>query len=523
VLPDAAGVATPVPNYVLLVSDNPATALPRRLVTARDGAVTTRLRPGTYTVESDRPIAFDGKVYQWTQILEVGADSHQTLELNAENADTETSGSPVSAVSATALENDPSFLLSKWQDALVGVWTSTARTSGFLVDQRGLIVTNERGVGNAATAEVQFSPTLKVAATVLVSDLVRDVAVLRVASPVASGLAAVPLGCDRLPASAPTVDQDIFTLNYPLWEPKGLNDSTIARSDANSIRADFALASDRTGGPVFSRDGTVAGLTSPVDPSEPGAGDETRIVPTPSVCAVLELAIRKMTAAPPPNADRLPTEPPARFPASTLDDMAKRRAGSLGAYHAETSTFDVAFITPVMTFAARERARADGRELLADPRQIVAAPPATRALSHFANWAAYVEETPPVLLIRVTPRLQESFWATLARGAARTQGMALPPMVKFKAGFARLQAFCGATEVRPIHALELEQRGANGDVLTEGLVVFEPDALGPHCGPVKLVAFSERDPGRGENLVVEPAMLQQVWDDFEPYRALGQR
>ncbi|MGE3843915.1 MAG: trypsin-like peptidase domain-containing protein [Vicinamibacterales bacterium] len=522
-LPDSTGVATPVPNYVLLVSDNPATALPRRLVTSRDGTVTTRLRPGTYTVESDRPIAFEGKVYQWTQILDVGADSHQALELTAHNADSEASGAPVDAPSVTALENDPDFLLSKWQDAVVGVWTPTARTSGFLADASGLIVTNERGVGNAATAEVQLSPTRKVAATVLVSDLVRDVAVLSVAASVASGLPVVPLACDRNPDPALEVDQDIFTIGYPLWEPKGLADTTIVRTTSGSIRADAAWPLDETGGPVFSREGAVVGLTSPVDPSQPEASDETRIVPTRSVCAVLELAARKMATTAPPAADPLPTEPAVRFPASVLDDMAKRRAGSVSAYHAETSTFDVAFITPVMMFAARERSRADGREWLSDPRQLAAAPPATRALTHFASWATYVEETPPVLLVRVTPRLEESFWATLARGAARTQGMALPPIVRFKSGFSRLQVFCGATDVRPIHALHLDQRGANGDALTEGLIVLAPDAIGPRCGTVKLVAFSEKEPRRGESLIVEPNVVQQVWDDFEPYRALGQR
>src|SRR6185295_18905928 len=64
VLADQSGAATPVPGHALLVSDNPATAAPRLIVTGRDGTADVRLRPGNYTVESDRPVTFRGTRYQ---------------------------------------------------------------------------------------------------------------------------------------------------------------------------------------------------------------------------------------------------------------------------------------------------------------------------------------------------------------------------------------------------------------------------------------------------------------------------
>ena len=76
----------------------------------------------------------------------------------------------------------------------------------------------------------------------------------------------------------------------------------------------------------------------------------------------------------------------------------------------------------------------------------------------FGRWSDYVADyPPPVLFVRVTPRLVEGFWKMVARGAAQTQGMSLPPMKHFKAGFARMQAFCGNTEVTPIHPFVLER------------------------------------------------------------------
>ena len=107
-----------------------------------------------------------------------------------------------------------------------------------------------------------------------------------------------------------------------------------------------------------------------------------------------------------------------------------------------------------------------------------------------------------------------------AQGAARTQGMALPPIKHFKSGFLRMRAFCGDAEVTPIHPFKLEQRVSESDMIDEGLYVFDPGALGPHCATVKLVMYSEKEPEKGDTRVVDPKVLQQIWQDFAPYREL---
>src|SRR5436190_19105407 len=87
-LPDAGGALIPIPREVLLISDNPPSGEPKRVITTADGTVDVRLRPGNYTVESDEPIAFDGKGYTWTQIVDVVAGRDATLDLSARNAET---------------------------------------------------------------------------------------------------------------------------------------------------------------------------------------------------------------------------------------------------------------------------------------------------------------------------------------------------------------------------------------------------------------------------------------------------
>ncbi len=80
---------------------------------------------------------------------------------------------------------------------------------------------------------------------------------------------------------------------------------------------------------------------------------------TPGSCALTRRAAssrrptKKMTTAAPPSGTQLPVEPLQPFPVDALRDAAKRRTGSLNPYSMAASTFDVSFITPVLTYGAQ--------------------------------------------------------------------------------------------------------------------------------------------------------------------------
>ena len=214
-------------------------------------------------------------------------------------------------------------------------------------------------------------------------------------------------------------------------------------------------------------------------------------------------------------------EPLRPFPVDALKDAAERRAGSLSPYQMSSSDFDIAFITPVLTFGAEYQSeQARRRERDRQARTPAAEPEFARALMDFGNWSEYVADFPPVLLIRVTPKLVEGFWTKVARGAAQTQGVSLPPIKRFKSGFSRMRAFCGDAEVPPIHPFKLERRISESEAIYEGLYAFAAGALGPECGSVKLVLYSEKELEKGDTRVVDLKVLEQIWQDFAPYRAL---
>jgi S1-C subfamily serine protease len=519
VLVDAEGKVTPVPRHALLISDNPPTAVPRRVVTRADGTVDVNLRPGNYTVESDAPVAFTGKAYEWTQTIDVVAGRDVMLELTIDNAEVVAVPTTTGAPPLTA---DPAFLLPAWQDSVVALWTADTRASGFVFDARGLVATNQRVVGTAASVEVQLTTTTKVAGRVLAADAARDVAVVWIDPKVAASMKPLPLGC-AAPKPSLVDRQDIFTIGAPFHEPKTLTPGTIKRADPHATESDLILASGGAGGPVFTAAGAVIGLTSFVDEKDSRRSGDSRVIRIDDVCDVVASAEKKMAGGAPPSGTPLPVEPVRPFPIEALKDAGQQRIASLSGYQLTSSEFDVTFITPLLTYKAqRQLEQSRGRDTRSGMGPPTAAETAMRLLTEFSNWSEYVAEFPPVLLVRVTPRLVEGFWTTVARGAARTQGVALPPIKHFKSGFSRLRAFCGDVEVTPIHPFKMEQRISESDAIREGLYVFDPGALGPQCGGVKLVLYSEKEPDKADTRIVDPKVLQQIWQDFARYRALQQ-
>jgi len=509
VVVDADRKATPVPRHALLISDNPASAPPRRVLTGADGTVDVRLRPGNYTVESDRAVAFGGKAYQWVRTIDIAAGRDAVLDLTADNADvTSPAAGATSATNAAPLEPDPSFLLPKWQGSVVAIWTPYTRASGFIVDAKGVVATSQRAIGRATSAEVQFSPTTKVSASVVVSDAARDVAILRINPEAATGIQPIPLSCGA--ADKPVTDrQEIFTIGVPLFQQTAMSSGVAVRGETPAIDSDLVLATGAAGGPVFASDGRVVGVTSALPGEEETRRGEVRIVPSTALCEVTAGAQKQMTEAA-PAATHLPTEPAPSMTADALKAAAAGHSTSANGYQLSSSTFDVTFITPLLSYAAQSQAT--GRDRYDTDQAIV------RPLLDFSNWSEYVSAYPPVLLIRATPKMVEGFWTTVARGAARTQGVAVPPIKHFKSGFGSMRVYCGETEVAPIHPFKLEQRVSDTDAIDEGLYVFDPGSLGPQCGSVKLVLYSDKEPDKPDTRVVDPNMVKRVWQDFAASR-----
>jgi hypothetical protein len=484
---DGAQRVTAVPRHALLISDNPASAPPRRVLTTLEGAVDVRLAPGNYTVESERPVTVDGQAYQWTVIVDVVAGRDQTLALTKDNAEVV----PVTDAAASAsspADADPSSLLARWQHSVVAIWTATTRGSGFLMDPTGLVVADQQVVGTASSLEVQLSQTVKVTGHVIASDVRRGIALIRINPVMVAELKVLPLECEK--ASEPLeVGQEVAALEAPIDRHRGSSVGAVESVLPNIIDTDLLASTGGSGGPAFAPNGRLIGVTVLVPERDGQRPDRTRIVRVGRVCELVDTSAEAIAKAPVPTAIHLPVERVGSVPQPQAPAIEPNPA----LYRQSSENFDIAFITP---------------------SQLVG----PQAPENFANWSEYVETTPPVVFIRVTPKLVEGFWTKVARGAAMTQGMSIPPIKRPKPNFARMRVVCGETELVPVHPFTLEHHVTDNDTLVEGLYAFDPAAVAPTCKTLTLHLFSVKDPKQADTLVVDPKVIAAVWQDLARYR-----
>jgi hypothetical protein len=243
--------------------------------------------------------------------------------------------------------------------------------------------------------------------------------------------------------------------------------------------------------------------------------DDAAVVPTTFICEALAASLPMVSGAGPPAATRLPLDPARPYPAGTLGDARQGTTPNTAVPLMSSADFDVAFLTPPMLDRARQRAGWTGAQSGRSPE----AEARLGRLTEFGAWSDYFSTLPAVLIIRATPKMVEGFWKRLGREAARTQGAVLPPFKDFKTSFRDMRATCAGAEVTPIHPFVLEHHVSEKNVIREGLYVFDPDAFGPQCGTVILSLYSEAQPERADTLTPTRAVIDQVWNDFAPYRA----
>ena len=338
-----------------------------------------------------------------------------------------------------------------------------------------------------------------------------------------AGRAPLPLACPPAPAPALEVGQEIVTVATPLRTGTDLITGEVTGHQPRVIEADLRLAFGGTGGPVFDQAGTVAGLTAlTVDADAPGRRGEAAVVRLGTLCEALAAAAPKLAGATPPAASRLPVEPAAPAPnaaaAAGAAPPMPASAGPVMPVTVASADFDLAFITAPMLRAAQERAGRTGGQ----PGRAQEVEARLGPLTEFDAWTEYFANPPPVLIVRVTPKMVEGFWKRLGREALRTQGAVLPPLKGFTGSFVRLRATCGGEEITPIHPFVLEHQlpGRDRDIVREGLYVFAPDAV-VGCTQLTVSLYSEKAPDKADTIAIAPALLERIRKEATPAGGAG--
>src|SRR5205823_181090 len=145
----------------------------------------------------------------------------------------------------------------------------------------------------------------------------------------------------------------------------------------------------------------VVGMSAAVEDEDGRRRRDTRVVPLVNACEAVSSARKAMDTTARPVGTRLPVEPQPPLAARALDAEMQRRFGNLSPSRMTSADFDIAFLTPVTVYAAQHNTQQTNPRSPAD----------------FGEWSDYFAGAPRVLVVRVTPRMTESFWTTVARGA----------------------------------------------------------------------------------------------------------
>jgi putative serine protease PepD len=183
-------------------------------------------------------------------------------------------------------------------DPLAGVVDDvSALGSGFVIDQKGRILTNQHVVQDASTVTVRFSDNTVSKARVLGTDPSMDIAVLQ-AETLPEGIEPVALGR----SADLEVGDPLIAIGNPLGQDRTVTTGIVSALKrtieapstdpiTNVIQTDAAINSGNSGGPLFDDQGRVVGINSQIQSRSGGSDGIGFAVPIDAVRPVAESII----------------------------------------------------------------------------------------------------------------------------------------------------------------------------------------------------------------------------------------
>lgn len=135
--------------------------------------------------------------------------------------------------------------------------------TGFIIDGKGYLVTNAHIVRNARNIFVINSMNEQFRATLVYTDLTKDIAVLKITDEDFKPMLSLPYGIRK---SSTDVAEPIYTMGFPrneiVYSEGYLSAKTGFNGDTLSCQLGIAANPGNSGGPVFNHDGEVIGILS---------------------------------------------------------------------------------------------------------------------------------------------------------------------------------------------------------------------------------------------------------------------
>jgi S1-C subfamily serine protease len=434
-------------------------------------------------------------------------------------------GEAVGSLSKRRVTDELTIKFKELQLSVVTVWSEFGHGSGFIFDERGLVMTNQHVIGPSELVSVQFDPKTRVPARILAVDPQKDVAVLWIdlASLPNAVVARIAKGTEDEPAVIE--GERVMTIGSPLNQRKIMTTGIASKVEPRAIISDININHGNSGGPLFNSVGEVIGITTFGDFSTQGGPGISGIVRIEETTVVVDLAIGKMALTEKPELRLLPVDPADKYPLEAIKDVVEAKKFDFKPYFFTEADFQVTLMTPLMTYRAESEAKREAEKTKNKRTKSKDSFLSTSATTdEFHNWAEYIGEYKPILIISAQPVLGESFWGAVGRGVAANYGIHAPMNLRYKTDFYRMKLFCGNKEVTPIHPAKVyhltNERSyfvRSNDATYAGAYSYPADAINESCGVVRLELFSEKHPDKAENKTLDKKTVARIIADFQPY------
>jgi S1-C subfamily serine protease len=502
----------PVPFFVVSLK---GAAKAAEVKTGLDGSAEAQLPPGKYTLTTQKPAELGSKRFRWDVRITLSG-SEQNVDLTNDNAKVEEVALPVASSSAAPSGGDLTEQFKRLKNSVVTVKSESGHGSGFFVDNKGLVLTNEHVVSDSGYLAVQFDREHKVLAKLIASDPEKDVALLWVNMASFSSATAAPLYSGRDKGTVQEGER-VFTIGSPLSLDKIITTGIVSKVEAHTIMSDLRISPGNSGGPLFNGAGQVIGLTTFGTHGGAGVSGVVRIE---EALALLEKNRTKANGTPPPG-ELLPVEPLTPYPVEGLKEALKAEKFDARPYYLAVGDFYVALSTPPFDYREQEerRLQAERTQKKRNKKQQSADESAGDSEAP-KEWEGDAGAHPAVFGIYVMPKAKEGFGSAIGRSFNVNAAAKL----KFKSDFQKMKLFCGGKEVAPIDpgrvpvTVSEESRAVKiEDSTYKGVYTYNPDAVTPACGEVKLEIYSSKN-AEPVIKVLDEKSVQRIWADFDAFR-----
>ena len=529
-----------VPKFALVIHKRDSPANDAKISTNSDGQAAASLPAGDYVLASERPLTFENRSYAWEQQFSLISGRSVSLELSSDNAKILEAATP----SARRDISRGGEMFSTLRDGVVTVQGELGAGTGFIIDNTGLVLTNQHVIDQSFEVRVRFDKNTAVKARVLAVDEDRDLAVLQVNLSAFSKSKVLNIA-SKSSSEPPIIEgEHVFTIGSPLNQEKILSSGIASKIEERAIITDIFFNQGSSGAPLFNSVGDVVGITTFKIRDRSGAvltgnkiSEETSglsgIVAIDEAAEIIAKAKAAAATRALPSAQLMPNMPEGVFPVDTIKAAFKDKNYPLKDYLSDVKNYEIKYMTPVYKFYLMEKDRVDSLKARAKRNKDEGLADTTAdAFRDLRYWSEYAGELQPVVQILALPETGATAGSMVLSALAQsTVGLSTPLSQKYKADFYQMKLMCNGQEVTPLIrnkteiARELQNYYKQKKHYTyAGVYSYPYDVFAAgRCQQMQVHIFSEEDIETPIVADVPEVTKNRIWADFKDFRERGSR